>query len=92
MFDGIAESRDENETECQRKIKEALHHIPGLVVSDVKMARCHWLGVFKGRTRLVIVNAHWYGDVETILGGCKFLSTGIYVKICLIYGMKEGEC
>ena len=63
MFGGIAESRDENDNECQRKIKEALHHIPGLVVSDVKMARYHWMGVFKGRTRLVIVNVHWYGDV-----------------------------
>ena len=44
VFDGIAESRDENDTECQRKIKEALHHIPGLVVSNVKMARCYQLG------------------------------------------------
>ena len=57
-----------------------MHHIPGLVVSDVRMARCHWLGVLKRRTRLVIVNFHWYGDVETILGGCKFLPTGIYVN------------
>ena len=77
MFDGIAESRDENDTECQRKIKEALNHIPELVVSDVKMARCHWLDVFKGRTRLVVVNFHWYGDVETILSGHKFLLTGL---------------
>ena len=76
MFDGIAESRDENDTECQRKIEEALNHIPGLVVSDVKMARCHWLGLFKGRTRLVTINFHWYGDVETILSGHKFLPTG----------------
>ena len=47
VFNGVAKSRDENDTECQRKIKEALHHIPGQVVSDVKIARCHQLGVFK---------------------------------------------
>ena len=57
-----------------------MNHIPGLVVSDVKMARCHQLGVFTGRTRLVVVNFHWYGDVETILSGHKFLKTGIYLN------------
>ena len=93
MFDGIAESRDENDTECQRKIKEALHHIPELVVSDVKMARCHQLGVCKGRTRLVIVNFHWYEDVETIWGGLNSSQmVHMWMKICLIYGMEEGEC
>ena len=57
-----------------------MHHIPGLVVSDVKMVSCHQLGVFKAKTRLVIVNFHWYGDVETILGDHKFLPTGTYVN------------
>ena len=65
---------------AKERYKEVLHHIHGLVVSDVKMARCHWLGVFKGRTRSVIVNLHCYGDVETILGGHKFLPSGIYVN------------
>ena len=63
---------------AKEKIKEALHQILALVVSDVKMARCH--GVFKGRNRLVIVNFHWYGNVETILDGLKFLQNGIYMN------------
>ena len=44
------------------------------------MARCHQLGVLKGRARFVIANLHWFADVKTVLGGCKFLSTGIYMN------------
>ena len=67
IFEGITDPQWENDEECRQKIETILKCIPDLNSENIQMARCHRLGPYKGFNRSIIVNFHWFGDVQTIL-------------------------
>ena len=80
LFDGIAEKRDGNDTDCKNAILVAIDSIPNLQPDQIKIARCYWLGPFHGRDHSLIVNFESYQDHSMILNNRKHLPKGVYVN------------
>ena len=81
LFDGIQEEYSETDTNCFSKVCDVIQGIRGIDVNTIKIARCHRFGPHKSnRTRPIMANFLWFGDVSNILQGRSKLPRGVYVN------------
>lgn len=82
IFDGIPEpAGPESGYDCYVKVLQCIENIPGLDVSQIRVDRCHRLGLRQAhRPRGIIAKFNWYGDLITILKNRSLLPTGVFVN------------
>ena len=82
LFDGIAESENERDTDTTKRLRDILKHIPG-VKKDFGVERCHRLGPPRKNSRFprpIICCFSSYGDLSSILRNRKKLPSGVFVS------------